>query len=536
MKSFALKSSRCIGLLAGIFYSTLVYANDPVRVACVGDSITAGVGVRDHRANDYPARLARWLGANYDVRNFGVSGATMLHGADKPYYKERAFTDALNFKPDMLVINLGANDSKHPGEGSLDSAKAPNNWAFSTNYVTDYEEMIAAFRQANPAVKVFVCLPTPDYPGRWGINDRTIREEMIPMIRSVAKDTGATVVVLYTALSGKPECFPDTVHPTDEGARFIAAEVFRALSGHEPPYVADAAALLLMNRRVLWLGDSITHDGKYVSFVEYYLNKNFPGQNFDFISIGLGSETVSGLSEKNHPFPRPCVFERLQRALEIVRPATVIACYGMNDGIYHPQSKERMEVFQDGVRRLSKSVQEHEAQFILQTPPPFDPLPVKSLQPETALDFGYTGPFTNYDSVLADYARWELTLPVSSARVVVDLHSALNGYVTQQRETNAQFSLSGDGIHPSPVGHLLMAQTLLRALGVQVASNDLEAELKTIEADPLFKLIRDRREKRSNGWLNFVGYTRGNTVKSKSVTEVEKAAGEGAVQIDQLRR
>jgi len=32
----------------------------------------------------------------------------------------------------------------------------------------------------------------------------------------------------------------------------------------------------LANQRVLWLGDSITQDGKYVTFIEYYLSKEFP--------------------------------------------------------------------------------------------------------------------------------------------------------------------------------------------------------------------------------------------------------------------
>ncbi len=137
------------------------------------------------------------------------------------------------------------------------------------------------------------------------------------------------------------------------GALIFIAGFAVAADGGAP----KSAVRLLMNRRVMGLGDSITQDGKYVSFVEYYLNQKFPGEHFDFISIGLGSETVSGLSEKTHPFPRPCVFERLERALEAVKPATVVACYGMNDGIYHPESKERVEAFQNGIHRLSAAVQ-----------------------------------------------------------------------------------------------------------------------------------------------------------------------------------
>jgi lysophospholipase L1-like esterase len=523
--------------VAWLSIAGLITASGAVtRVACVGDSITFGNGVRDRPANTWPARLAVWFGPDYEVRNFGVSGATLLSQGDRPYLKQHAYAEALNFKPDILVMDLGANDSKHPGDGSLDADQAVNNWQYQTNYVPEYEAMITAFRRVNPAVKVYVCLPTPDYPGRWGINDKTIREEMIPLVRQVAKDSGAAVIDLYTPLSGHAELFPDAVHPNDAGTKLMAVEIYRALTGHAPPPVPDLALRLLMNRRVLWLGDSITQDGKYVSFVEYYLDRQFPGQNFDFISIGLSSETVSGLSEQAHPFPRPCVFERLQRALDAASPATVVACYGMNDGIYHPQSGERMQAFSDGIRRLGGAVQTAGAQFILLTPPPFDPLPVKTVRPETAPDFSYRNPFTNYDSVLADYGRWELGLPVNDARVVVDLHAPLAQYLARQRVKNPGFSFTKDGIHPSALGHLLMAQAILRSLGVAVDGGDPETELKRIEADPLFKMVCEHRENRSSGWLGYVGCTRDQTVKTGSVDEVENAAAILQMKIDAARR
>ena len=142
-----------------------------VRLACVGDSITFGSGLRDRATHAYPVRLAGWLGSGYEVRNFGVSGATLLHAGDRPYIKQAAYTNSLKFTPDIVVINLGANDSKHPGDGSLAATNAVNNWQFKSDFAPDYKALIAAFRAANPAVKVYVCLPTPDFPGRWGINE-----------------------------------------------------------------------------------------------------------------------------------------------------------------------------------------------------------------------------------------------------------------------------------------------------------------------------------------------------------------------------
>ena len=157
-----------------------------------------------------------------------------------------------------------------------------------------------------------------------------------------------------------------------------------------------------------------TQGGEYVSFIEYYLDKLYPTQHFDIISIGLSSETVSGLWENAHPFPRPYLHERLWAALDVIKPDIVFACYGMNDGIYHPQSPERMAAFQSGIRKLIADDKAAGAKTVLLTPPPFDPVPVAgSVRPAGAADYSYMNPFDRYDSVLADYATWELTLPAA---------------------------------------------------------------------------------------------------------------------------
>lgn len=284
----------------------------------------------------------------------------------------------------------------------------------------------------------------------------------------------------------------------------------------------------LAGRRVLWLGDSITQAGDYVTFTEYYLARAFPRDRFDIISIGRSSETLSGLSEKVHPGPRPCLFDRLPRALELVKPTLVVACYGMNDGIYHPASAERMQAFQTGVRRLIAACHKVGAQVVLLTPPPFDSGPVKTKVSADAPDFGYRTPFEGYDKVLADFARWELSLPAADAQVI-DLHGPMEAYIADRRQRDPSFGFTRDGIHPDTAGHLLMAQIILRGLGVKVPSaGALEADLATVQADPLYPLVKRQRETRSGAWLQYVGLP----------GAVEKAEGDVAqlqTEIDALR-
>lgn len=269
--------------------------------------------------------------------------------------------------------------------------------------------------------------------------------------------------------------------------------------------VRAGAAAPLAGERVLWLGDSITQAGGYVTFTEYYLEKQFPAERFDIVSVGRASETVSGLSEKTHPGPRPWLFERLPRAIELTAPRVVVACYGMNDGIYHPASESRLQAFQDGVRRLLLECEHVGARVILLTPPPFDRIGAKVLLPATAPDFSYRQPFEAYDKVLGDFARWEMTLPTEDA-TVIDLHGPIDAYLEQRRRTEPKFTFVRDGIHPNDLGHLLMAHIVLRGLGVTVPADDhLEQELKDIQADPLYALIKQQREMRSSAWLAFVG-------------------------------
>ena len=155
-------------------------------------------------------------------------------------------------------------------------------------------------------------------------------------------------------------------------------------------------------KRILFLGDSITYDGKYVAYVETELRLRQPDRSWDIVDCGLPSETVSGLSEDGHAggkFPRPDLHERLNRVLAQLKPDLVFACYGMNDGIYLPLSDERFQRFQDGMRRLRQKVEASGAKIIHLTPAMFDPVPIRGkLVPADRVTSGQM--YEGYDEVL----------------------------------------------------------------------------------------------------------------------------------------
>ncbi len=203
----------------GVIFATLFSGRaDVVKVACVGDSITQGVGVANAWRNSYPAVLGKLLGPGYRVKNFGFSGATLLKEGNNPYEKTSAFREATKFRPEIVVIALGTNDSK------------PQNWdGRQETFLKDYEALIAHFRKLSKKVKVFLCLPPPSFQTRSDDIREPILKRQRRMIRAFAEKKRLPVINLYAPLKDHPKWLPDGVHPDATGAAVIAQTVAAAL-------------------------------------------------------------------------------------------------------------------------------------------------------------------------------------------------------------------------------------------------------------------------------------------------------------------
>ena len=203
---------------------------DAVRVACIGNSITDGHGIDLATVNGYPAQLQKLLGDGYWVKNFGVSARTMLNKGDYPYMNEMAWRDALAFKPDVVIIKLGTNDSK------------PENWQYGAEFRQDLEQMITTLRpdlaqtakkgkkskkakqgSTEGAPKIYLCTPIPAFKPTWNINDSVIANAIIPIQQEVAKKYGLQIIDLHTLYAGDGnKMLSDGIHPDARGARRMA--------------------------------------------------------------------------------------------------------------------------------------------------------------------------------------------------------------------------------------------------------------------------------------------------------------------------
>lgn len=201
-----------------VCFAKLARGQNPVKVACIGNSITYGSGIPNRVEYSYPSQLQKLLGNGYQVQNFGVSGATLLMLGDKPYWKESAFRDALDYKPDVAIIKLGTNDTK------------PFNWDLYGQYFKDdYKRLLQRLRKANPAMKILICLPVPVFGDNFNIRESVMTQEVQPFVREVATEENIPTVDLFKPLQDKAAWFPDKIHPNAEGAKAIAQLVYERL-------------------------------------------------------------------------------------------------------------------------------------------------------------------------------------------------------------------------------------------------------------------------------------------------------------------
>lgn len=210
-------------ILLAIILALPIAARKPIKVACVGNSVTYGYKLPDRERQAYPVRLQQMLGMGYDVRNFGHSGATLLSNGHNPYVKLPEFRAALDYQPDLVVIHLGLNDTD------------PRDWPhYADEFIPNYRALIDSFRVANPQAKIWICLMTPifhDHP-RFDSGTRLWHSLIQQRIRQVAQTAGVGLIDLYSPLHPFPNLFPDALHPNPEGAQILARTVYQNLTGN----------------------------------------------------------------------------------------------------------------------------------------------------------------------------------------------------------------------------------------------------------------------------------------------------------------
>lgn len=223
-------------------------AANPIKVACIGNSVTYGAGIAERETMAYPAQLQNILGNNYQVENFGHSGATLLKKGHNPYWNLSEFKQAVEFNPDIAIIHLGLNDTD------------PRNWPrFRDQFNKDYTQLIELFQKRG--AEVWICKMTPIFHThpRFKSGTRDWFWQIQKEIERIAETTQVGLIDLHTPLYSRPDLFPDALHPTAEGATILAETVFTAIS---KKYTEVKLAPIFSDNMVLQRNKSIVIWGK----------------------------------------------------------------------------------------------------------------------------------------------------------------------------------------------------------------------------------------------------------------------------------
>ena len=211
-------------LLIGLLVATTTSFGQPkkIKVACIGNSITFGLKHLNPDSTSYPTVLQKLLGSQYRVENFGHSGATVLRKGHNPYIKCKPFADAIAMIPDVVIIELGLNDTD------------PRNWPnYHDDFIGDLHFLIDTFRSLNQGVKIYLTTLTPIFPDHprflSGTRDWFWRiQDVLPQI---AKYANAELIDFHSGLYRRPDLFLDAVHPNEEGAAILAKMAYQKITG-----------------------------------------------------------------------------------------------------------------------------------------------------------------------------------------------------------------------------------------------------------------------------------------------------------------
>lgn len=208
-----------IASLLVFFNCAALCAKDPVKVACVGDSITDGFGLANASLDAWPVLLGDMLGASYRVENFGQTGKTLQKGGRESYWDTDKFEKAKAFQPDIAIIKLGTNDAKEA------------NWKNPEKFRADLNAMIDEFAALDSKPKIYLSTCAWVRRDAITITEDRVLNGVIPIILDTAKRRGLKVLDFHNLLKDKPELYCDDIHPNEAGALAMAQFVYKNLTG-----------------------------------------------------------------------------------------------------------------------------------------------------------------------------------------------------------------------------------------------------------------------------------------------------------------
>ncbi len=193
-----------------------------IKIGCVGDSNTYGAEASNRSLYAWPVQIRSMLGDEYETQNFGVNGALMMDHLDDAWKNKTAYSQNKAYDPDIIIIALGTNDSK-------------DNYWNAIRFKESYINLINEFKSYPADPEIYMAIPIKAYSNSWQINDATIRQSVIPVMKEISKEMGLPLIDLYAATNDIAGLMAsDGIHPKDEGLKIMARKIADIMQTEKP--------------------------------------------------------------------------------------------------------------------------------------------------------------------------------------------------------------------------------------------------------------------------------------------------------------
>lgn len=219
--------------------------------------------------------------------------------------------------------------------------------------------------------------------------------------------------------------------------------------------------------RVVFLGDSITEQRLYTTYIEAYALTRHPQWQLSFRNVGWGGDTA-WLRQRSHPdegqlfaaddavqqaMVDDAVGRGLRRDVLPLKPTVVTVDFGMNDHSYQAFREDIFRAYVRSQTEIAKVLKANGVRVALLTPQP-----IEDRRPDPDQDVRNQS-LRKFSDGLKDVAA-------KAGVTFGDQFAPYMAIMMRERTANPKaFIGGGDAVHPGPIGHTIMAWAILKELG-----------------------------------------------------------------------
>lgn len=202
--------------------------------------------------------------------------------------------------------------------------------------------------------------------------------------------------------------------------------------------------------RVIWIGDSITHQCQYTQYVEDFFYTRYPHLRLHFRNAGVsGDRALDALN-------------RFEDDIASFKPTVATILLGMNDGAYQDFTPQIFATYAQDMTTLFDKLDALKVRVFLMSPTMFDHQAFEQMVAKDPARGKNKKP-DNYNAVLAYFGKWGQEQARKRGYGFIDLYGPLNEQTNKGRRKDPNFTLIADAIHPGGDGQFIMAYHIIDA-------------------------------------------------------------------------